>query len=113
MNNERGRKCLIFTIFYRSPVIGLASRLQGRQFHHLAIVHHRHSVHELGRADYFFEAVQAIWATIQQPIVDQVNGEWFMGRRSDGSLVAGDKVELWKTPYHNSRSCLEILRWLS
>lgn len=38
------------------------------------------------------------------------SGEWYWGIASDGSLIAKDKVGLWKCPYHNSRACLEVIR---
>ncbi|QJD96482.1 N-acyl-D-glucosamine 2-epimerase [Mucilaginibacter robiniae] len=51
------------------------------------------------------------WNFVKQHILDRENGEWVWGITADGSLMLGeDKAGLWKCPYHNSRTCLEIIK---
>lgn len=52
------------------------------------------------------------WDFIQRNLVDKVNGEWFWGIDASGKILNKDKAGFWKCPYHNSRSCLEIIRRL-
>ena len=70
------------------------------------------NAYQLSRQPYYLEAVQAIWAYIQQALVDQTNGEWFWGRQAGGALLDEEKSGLWKTPYHNGRACLELMNRL-
>ena len=50
------------------------------------------------------------WQFTKQYIIDNKNGEWFWGINEDHSIMRDqDKAGLWKCPYHNSRSCLEII----
>ena len=50
------------------------------------------------------------WQYIKDNLVDNINGEWYWSRHSDGTLnTVDDKAGFWKCPYHNSRMCLEII----
>jgi cellobiose epimerase len=48
------------------------------------------------------------WEFTKQNIVSE-SGEWYWGRKADGSLMKDEKGSIWKTPYHNSRFCMEII----
>lgn len=49
------------------------------------------------------------WNFIKKHLIDYKNGEWYAAVNDDGTLIGPhDKVSLWKCPYHNSRSCIEI-----
>lgn len=61
----------------------------------------------------YLTAVYNIWQYIQQWIVDKQDGEWIWGRDAQNSSIMPDKINLWKTPYHNSRACFELLNRLS
>lgn len=50
------------------------------------------------------------WKFIRQKLVDKKNGEWFWGIDADGRVLKKDKAGFWKCPYHNSRSCIELIR---
>ena len=50
------------------------------------------------------------WNFIRQKLVDKENGEWFWGIDADGRVLQKDKAGFWKCPYHNSRSCIELIR---
>lgn len=59
----------------------------------------------------FLEKSLNSWNFIQKHILDKKNGEWFWGVKEDYSIMEGeDKVGIWKCPYHNGRSCIEILK---
>jgi mannobiose 2-epimerase len=50
------------------------------------------------------------WKYIKEKLIDPQNGEWFWGIKRDGSINrTDDKAGFWKCPYHNSRTCLEIM----
>lgn len=51
------------------------------------------------------------WRFIERHILDKKYGEWIWGVYEDGRPMAEeDKTGIWKCPYHNSRSCIEIMR---
>ncbi len=61
----------------------------------------------------FLNASLGTWHYVQSNILDKEHGEWYWGRRDDGTIMENeDKVGLWKCPYHNSRACIEIIRRL-
>jgi len=65
---------------------------------------------QISKDETFLHHFNKIWNYTTTQIIDKVNGEWYWGRKEDGSLMAGeDKAGLWKCPYHNSRACLELL----
>ncbi|MCC8407544.1 AGE family epimerase/isomerase [Mucilaginibacter sp. UR6-1] len=52
-----------------------------------------------------------LWAYVQANIIDSERGEWVWGVYADGSLMAHeDKIGIWKCPYHNSRTCIEVYK---
>ncbi len=61
----------------------------------------------------FAEAVARLWTFIENRIVDRVHGEWFWRVRADGTVDERQpKVSQWKDPYHATRMCLEMMRFL-
>jgi len=53
------------------------------------------------------------WNFIQKSILDKLHGEWFWGVKDDGCLMNNeDKIGLWKCPYHNSRACIMLIKWI-
>lgn len=64
---------------------------------------------QLENKEEWIEAARSVWSTIMEKIKDPVQGEWFWGRRADGSLMDKPKGGLWKTSYHNGRACMELL----
>ncbi len=66
---------------------------------------------QLTRDEKYLQYVFHNWTFIKQYILDRENGEWYWGIDSDGAVMQGeDKVGFWKCPYHNSRTCLEIIK---
>ncbi len=62
----------------------------------------------------FARAAEGAWAFIAGHMADRVHGDWFWRVRADGSVDPGmPKVSEWKCPYHNVRTCLEMMRRLA
>jgi mannobiose 2-epimerase len=59
----------------------------------------------------FLEAALKTWQFTKQYIVDERYGEWIWGvTRAGKKINPGEKVSMWKCPYHNARACMEIIR---
>jgi len=58
----------------------------------------------------FLSEASRLWSFINKNIIDKVNGEWIWGTNADGSqILSHEKAGPWKSPYHNSRMCFEML----
>lgn len=68
---------------------------------------------QLSGQQHFLDAAARSWAFIEKYIVDREHGEWF-GRVSKTGVpnAEEDKVGPWKCPYHNSRTCFEVMQRL-
>ena len=71
------------------------------------------NAYELSGRDYFLKASQNSWEFIEKYIVDHQRGEWYWKVSRDGT-PSNDKykVDPWKCPYHNSRTCFEVMERL-
>lgn len=49
------------------------------------------------------------WNFIQKYIVDKEHGEWRWGVSANLSPVRNDKINGWKSSYHNGRMCMEMM----
>lgn len=59
----------------------------------------------------FLEHSYNSWKFIRDYMLDKNGGEWYWGVKEDYSImIHEDKVGLWKSCYHNTRACLEIIR---
>jgi cellobiose epimerase len=58
----------------------------------------------------FFKISLSSWKFVQEHILDRKTGEWFWGVKENYSLMNEDKVGMWKCPYHNSRTCIELIK---
>ena len=59
---------------------------------------------------HFRAAAQSTWEFIDKYIVDHEHGEWFSKVSRDGVPINNKhKVDSWKCPYHNSRTCFEVM----
>lgn len=57
----------------------------------------------------YLEKVYALWAYIEQNLIDPENGEWFLRIDATGKPVLSDpKAGFWKCPYHNTRALMEM-----
>ena len=71
------------------------------------------NAYELSGRDYFLKASEKTWEFIEKFIVDHKRGEWYWKVSRDGT-PSNDKykVDPWKCPYHNSRTCFEVMERL-
>ena len=54
--------------------------------------------------------LEDLWDYTKEKLVDQrEGGEWFWSIEPNGNPTERAVGEPWKTPYHNSRFCLEIM----
>ncbi|MGO9085196.1 MAG: AGE family epimerase/isomerase [Terriglobales bacterium] len=71
------------------------------------------NAYELSGKDHFLKASQRSWEFIENHIIDREHGEWFW-KVSRAGKPSQDKykVDPWKCPYHNSRTCFEVMERL-
>jgi cellobiose epimerase len=68
---------------------------------------------ELTGVQHFLDAAERSWAFIETHVVDREHGEWFwLVSRTGVPDAKKDKVGPWKCPYHNSRTCFEVMERL-
>ncbi len=59
----------------------------------------------------FLDAALAVWGWIDRFQSDRAGGDWHAAVGPDGAAdLTEPKGGNWKTPYHNARSCMEIMR---
>ena len=68
------------------------------------------NAYELSGQEHFHIAAERNWDFIENHIVDKKFGEWYWLVSRDG-VPSKDrhKVDPWKCPYHNSRTCFEVM----
>ncbi len=68
------------------------------------------NAYELSGDAEFLQTARRSWTFIEERIVDREHGEWLWGRDEKGRIEKRQpKAGIWKCPYHNGRSCLEIV----
>jgi len=67
------------------------------------------NAYQISNDPQFFAASCHTWDFIEAKVVDRKNGDWYESLNRDGTPRRGSKLSIWKCPYHNSRSCLELL----
>jgi mannobiose 2-epimerase len=68
---------------------------------------------QLSGEQHLRDAAERSWAFIEERMIDHQHGEWFWLVSKAGVPGAGqDKVGPWKCPYHNSRTCFEVMERL-
>lgn len=68
---------------------------------------------QITKKDFFLQTTLNSWQFIQTYLLDITNGEWFWALNADGTPdLLNDKAGPWKCPYHNSRTCIEVIRRL-
>jgi len=68
------------------------------------------NAYQLSGQERFWAAADKSWSFIEKYIVDHKHGEWFW-KVSRTGVPSNDKykVDPWKCPYHNSRTCFEVM----
>jgi mannobiose 2-epimerase len=71
------------------------------------------NAYRLSGRRHFLDAAERSWAFIEKYIVDREDGEWY-SLVSESGVPSMDhyKVNPWKCPYHNSRTCFEVMERL-
>lgn len=68
------------------------------------------NAYQLSGKEHFRAAAEGSWDFIEKYIVDHQHGEWFWKVSREGVPSAEKyKVDPWKCPYHNSRTCFEVM----
>jgi mannobiose 2-epimerase len=71
------------------------------------------NAYQISGQPHFLHAAERSWAFIERYIVDHRQGEWFwLVTRSGEPSSTHDKIGPWKCPYHNSRTCFEVMQRL-
>jgi mannobiose 2-epimerase len=69
------------------------------------------NAYQLSGRQHFLRAANLSWSFIEAHIVDSKYGEWFWLVSKEGVPdPKRDKVGPWKCPYHNSRTCFEVMQ---
>lgn len=69
------------------------------------------NAYELTGKEEYLNAAEATWRFIDRYVVDHQYGEWYAEVSADGKPdLDQPKVEPWKCPYHNGRSCIELIQ---
>nr|WP_226670718.1 AGE family epimerase/isomerase [Metabacillus litoralis] len=68
------------------------------------------NAYERTKDEEFLRIVDGLWEYTKNNLVDKrEGGEWFWAIEPDGKPTERAVGEPWKTPYHNSRFCLEMM----
>jgi mannobiose 2-epimerase len=69
--------------------------------------------YRIAKEEKYAEIAVRLWEFIQRCVVDRVHGEWFWRIFADGTVDQKEpKISEWKDPYHGTRMCLKMLRFL-
>jgi mannobiose 2-epimerase len=68
------------------------------------------NAYQISRDPRYLKATLKTWEFIQNNIIDHQYGEWFRTIPQDGIPLRVEKAGLWKSPYHNSRACMEVMQ---
>ncbi|MEL6848602.1 MAG: AGE family epimerase/isomerase, partial [Bacteroidota bacterium] len=70
-----------------------------------------HYAYELSQDEAFLHAMLRAWNFIKEKIKDPLSGEWLWGIDERGLPDRSKEIAgPWKTPYHNGRALMELLR---
>ncbi|WP_226670378.1 AGE family epimerase/isomerase [Metabacillus litoralis] len=68
------------------------------------------NAYERTKDEKFLKLIDGLWEYTKNNLVDpREGGEWFWSIEPDGKPTERAVGEPWKTPYHNSRFCLEMI----
>ncbi len=65
--------------------------------------------YQIEEKEIYLSSAKRVWDFIDTHMIDHEYGEWFWLIGLDGTNnPENEKVGMWKCPYHNSRSCLQL-----
>lgn len=67
------------------------------------------NAYQLSGEEKFIKAAIKNWDYILENLIDSENGGWFWLVDEQGIPSAKPKINAWKSPYHSSRACYEII----
>jgi mannobiose 2-epimerase len=71
------------------------------------------NAYRISKEKAYLEKALTLWNFIDSFIIDHGNGEWYWKVNSEGIPDRQDeKVGFWKCPYHNTRTCIEVINRL-
>jgi mannobiose 2-epimerase len=71
------------------------------------------NAYQISGQPHFLDAALRCWDFIEQHLIDRTHGEWFKQVSCDGRPSLDEpKISFWKCPYHNTRTCLELIERL-
>lgn len=71
------------------------------------------NAYQLSGEEIYLNTALNTWQYIINNLVDREYGEWYWLINEQGSPSDEAKVNPWKSPYHNSRACYEIINRLT
>ncbi len=71
------------------------------------------NAYQITKNNSYLDKALSLWKFIDSYIIDHKNGEWFWKVNARGKPYKEDeKAGFWKCPYHNSRTCMEVIKRL-
>lgn len=68
------------------------------------------NAYQLSEDPQFLQKTMESWNFIKEKIVDRDYGEWYWSVNQEGTpQTEKEKAGFWKCPYHNGRSCMELI----
>lgn len=68
------------------------------------------NAYQLTEEEHFLDNSWNAWQFARQYLLDKEKGEWVWGVYNDYKIMdTEDKIGFWKCPYHNARTCIEIV----
>ncbi len=68
------------------------------------------NAYRISKEKAYLEKAVTLWNFIDSFIIDHRNGEWYWKVNSKGFRYREDeKAGFWKCPYHNTRTCIEVI----
>lgn len=68
--------------------------------------------YKISKDEKYINVALSTWKYIKQQLIDNKHGEWYWSRLENGETnPVQNKAGFWKCPYHNSRMCMEVLKF--
>jgi mannobiose 2-epimerase len=72
------------------------------------------NAYQISREKTYLDKAFKLWNFIDSLVIDHEHGEWFSRISSQGLPYSEDeKAGFWKCPYHNTRTCIEVISRLT